>query len=227
MPPTVTAVPATDTPGPSPTACAIRFSDEPPGNPFYRYVRCLACLGIVNGYPDGTFRPNNLITRSQLSKIASNAEGFNDNQTIQSFEDVPPSDPFFQYIGRLASRGYINGYPCGDPGEPCQPGNLPYFRPYNNVTRGQMSKILSNAAGFNDTPSGQQFQDIAPGSVWYSYVYRLSTHNIIHGYPCGGNGEPCGPGNLPYFRPNADSTRGAVVQIVSLGFFPDCASSRP
>jgi hypothetical protein len=225
VPPTGTAVPATDTPGPSPTACSITFTDVPPGSTFYPYIHCLACLGIVNGYPDGTFRPFSFVTRGQLSKIASNAAGFNDNQTTLMFEDVPAGSTFFQFIGRLASRGYVSGYACGGPGEPCGPGNMPYFRPYINVTRGQMAKILSNSAGFNEPPSGQQFQDIPPGSVWYPYAYRLDLHNVIHGYPCGGNGEPClPPNNLPYYRPNADSTRAQVAQIVSLGFFPNCTT---
>ena len=108
-------------------------------------------------------------------------------------------------------------------GEPCvPPDNLPYFRPNNNVTRGQMSKIVSNARGYTDTPQGQQFEDIPPGSTWYAYVYRLVVHNVIQGFPCGGAGEPCGPGNLPYYRPNANSTRGQIAKVANLAFFPDC-----
>jgi len=84
------------------------------------------------------------VTHGQLSKIISNAAGLNDPQTTRTFDDVPLGSTFFDYIGRLASRGLINGYPCGGPGEPCNPpGNLPYFRP-NNATRGQTSKIVSN-----------------------------------------------------------------------------------
>ena len=39
---------------------------------------------------------------------------------------------------------------------------------------------------------------------------------IIQGYPCGGVGEPCGPGTLPYFRPNNDVLRGQTAKIVQL-----------
>jgi hypothetical protein len=56
---------------------------------------------------------------------------------------VPPSSTFYPYIQRLNGRGIINGYACGSPGEPCvAPQNRPYFRPNNNVTRGQISKIV-------------------------------------------------------------------------------------
>jgi len=215
-------------PSPTATTCTISFSDVPPGSTFYPFVHCLACLGIINGYPDGTFKPNANVTRGQLSKIVSNSAGFNDPVTTQTFQDVPLSSTFFVYIGRLSSRGYINGYACGGPGEPCQPGNLPYFRPNNNATRGQISKIDSNAAGFNDPPTGQQFQDVAPGSTYYTYTYRLVTRQVMGGYACGGPGESCiPPANMPYFRPNNNATRGQTSKIVSNTFFPDCNPNPP
>jgi hypothetical protein len=37
----------------------------------------------------------------------------------------------------------MQGYACGGPGEPCDGANRNYFRPFNNVTRGQTSKIVS------------------------------------------------------------------------------------
>ena len=81
---------------------------------------------------------------------------------------------FFDFIWRLSDRGYVTGYPCGGPGEPCGPNNLPYFRPNANVTRGQLSKIDANAAGFNETPGAQQYEDVLPGSTFYDFIWRLS-----------------------------------------------------
>jgi hypothetical protein len=220
--PTETAGPPTATP----TSCTLQFPDVPPGSTFYPYVHCMACLGIINGYPDGTFKPNNQVTRGQLSKIVSNSAGFSDNQTTRMFQDVPAGSTFFQFIGRLASRGYISGYLCGGSGEPCvPPANLPYFHPNNNATRGQISKIDANAAGFGDTPHGQQFQDMPAGTTYYTYTYRLVSRGVMSGYQCGGAGEPCiPPADLPYFRPNNNATRGQTSKIVSNTFFPDCNS---
>ncbi len=227
--PTVTGTPPTSTPSPtaapppSPTSCSIQFTDVPVGSTFYSYIRCLACHGIINGYSDGSFKPNNNVTRGQLSKIISNAAGFIDPQTTQMFQDVPVGSTFFNVIGRLASRGYIGGYPCGV-GEPCvPPGNLPYFRPNANATRGQISKINSNAAGYSDTPTGQRFEDVPPGSTYYTYTYRLVSRSIMAGYACGGTGEPCiPPDNRPYFRPNNNETRGQTSKIVGNTFYPNC-----
>src|SRR5688572_30223709 len=58
----------TSTPIPTPTHCPIEFTDVPPGNPFYSFVQCLACLGAIGGYPDGSFRPHIETTRGQLCK---------------------------------------------------------------------------------------------------------------------------------------------------------------
>lgn len=195
-----------------------------PGSTFYTYIHCLACRGIINGYPDGTFKPENNVTRGQLSKIVSNSAGFSDTPTGQQFQDVVSGSTFYDYIYRLAIRGYISGYPCGGPGEPCGTGNLPYFRPNAFVTRGQISKIISNAAGFTDTASGQQFEDVLPGSTFYDFTYRLVSRGVMSGYPCGtAPAGPCvGPSNLPYFLPNANATRGQASKIDANTFFPAC-----
>ncbi|HKP53289.1 MAG TPA: PQQ-dependent sugar dehydrogenase [Chloroflexia bacterium] len=198
------------------------FSDVPPDNTFYPFVQCIACQGIISGYSDGTFRPGNDVTRGQLSKIVSNSAGFNEPPGGQLFEDVLPGSTFYDWVQRLANRGYIGGYPCGGPGEPCGSGNLPYFRPNANATRGQISKIVSNAAGYNDTPPGQTFEDVPTSNTFYLWIERLASRGIMGGYPCGSEGEPCGPGNKPYFRWMNNATRGQTSKIVANTFFPNC-----
>lgn len=193
------------------------------GSAFYAYVRCLSCLGIVNGYSDGTFRPNNNVTRGQLAKIVSNSAGFADQQPGQMFEDVPAGSVFQVFIGRLASRGFVSGYSCGGPNEPCHAGNRPYFRPNSNATRGQIAKIVSNTAGFSDPAGAQIFEDVQPGSTFYDFVQRLASRGFVNGYLCAGPGEPCmPPTNRPYFRPNNNATRGQSSKIVSNTDFPNC-----
>jgi hypothetical protein len=217
--------PPTATPTPTATSCPIEYSDVLPGSTFYAYVRCLACRGIVNGYSDGTFRPNNPVTRGQLSKIVSNSAGYSETHSETTFQDVPVGSTFYQFIERLASRGFIAGYPCGGTGEPCvPPSSLPYFRPNANVTRGQTSKIVASAKGLPAPPPGRHtFQDVPVGSTFWQWIEALATTGAISGYPCGGTGEPCvPPGNLPYFRPNNDVTRGQSTKIVGNTFFPNC-----
>ena len=233
---TPTEVPPTNTPVPTATAtaCAIVFSDVEGGNTFYSYIMCLACRGIINGYTSGCetgdpcFRPGNTVTRGQLAKIVSNSAGWNEPVTGQSFEDVPIGSTFYDFAGRMVAHGVMSGYPCGGPGEPCvPPGNLPYFRPNVNATRGQIAKIVSESAGFDDDPGAQMFEDVLVGSTFYDFIQRLAMRSIINGYPCGGPGEACvPPDNRPYFRPLNNATRGQTSKIVAIAFFPECGKEK-
>jgi hypothetical protein len=206
----------------NPLAAGQRYYDVPVDNPFYSYIECMATQGTISGYADNTFRPNNNITRGQLSKIVSNSAGLSDPPGAQIFEDVPQGSTFYDWIQRLASRGFIGGYPCGGQAEPCGSENRPYFRPNNDTTRAQITKIVSNAAGYSDPPGSQIFEDVPPTNLFYQWVQRLASRGIMGGYPCGSDGEPCGSNNLPYFRPNNSATRGQVAKIVKNTFFANC-----
>jgi hypothetical protein len=202
------------------------FSDVPPDSTFYPYVRCLTNNGILGGYSDCTFRPNANVTRGQLSKIVANSAGFNEPVSGQTFEDVPSANTFYEHIERMAARGIIGGYPCGGTGEPCGMGNKPYFRPNANATRGQISKIVSQAKGYTDPVSGQTFEDVSPTNSFYVSIERLASRGIMGGYQCGTvPSEPCGTGNKPYFRLSNNATRGQVSKIVANTFFPGCQVS--
>ena len=152
--------------------------------------------------------------------------GFNEPVTTQTFQDVAPATTFYNYVERLATRDFMAGYTCRNP-EPCvPPNNRPYFRPNSTATRGQLAKIVSNAAGYTETVSGQTFQDVAPGATFYNYIQRLANRSIIGGYACG-NPEACVPPlNRPYFRPNSTVTRGQTSKIVSSTFFASCSFLR-
>jgi hypothetical protein len=226
--PTLTVIPTVET-------CQVTFSDVEEGSAFYDQIMCLSCMNLVGGYVDGTFRPNMSVTRGQLAKIVSNTAGFTRAGTgqqqqarpgarssVQSYEDVPEGSTFHMYIEEMTGRGIIAGYPCGGPGEPCGAGNRPYFRPGANATRGQISKIVSNAAGLANNPTTQTFEDVPPTHTFYLWIERLAMHGMMSGYACGGVGEPCGATNRPYFRPQNNATRGQVSKISGNGFYPNC-----
>jgi hypothetical protein len=228
---TATETPIPPTTLPTPGACTVAFSDVPEGSTFYDYIHCLACHGIIAGYDDGTFRPQNNITRGQIAKIVAKAGGYDDGITdgFSTFQDVTPNSTFWLYVERLALYDVMSGYECGGPGEPCvAPDNKPYFRPFANATRGQIAKIVSNSAGFNDEIQAgtQTFEDVTEGSTFHIFVERLLLNRpgAMGGYPCGDPGEPCGAGNKPYFRPSDNATRGQTSKIVTNIFFPDCVA---
>ena len=136
----------------------------------------------------------------------SESAGFNDAVSGQTFEDVQPGSTFYTYTERLIQHSVMSGYPCGGPGEPCGPDNKPYFRPNSGATRGQLTKIVSNAAGYNDTPQGQTFEDVQPGSSFYTYTQRLTSRGVMNGYPCGAWASPA-------CRPTAGHTSVPTIRL--------------
>jgi hypothetical protein len=178
------------------------------------------------------------VTRGQISKMVAIAAELGGPAGARKFQDVAEDHPFYLWIQQLANEGAISGYTCGGTNpatgasEPCvAPGNLPYFRSNNNVTRGQLSKIVSEAANFTDAPGAQKFADVPAGSTFYDWVQRLANRGVVSGYACGGTNpatgaaEPCvAPGNLPYFRVNNNVTRGQISKIVAETFYPNCVT---
>ncbi len=225
---TATAAAGSATPGPA--CCTGAFNDVDPSAYYAPAVQYLNCRGFLNGYPCGGpgepcpgqyFRPNNNTTRGQFTKILALGRGWPllDPPT-GTFQDVAPGQTFYTYIETAAGRGILAGYPCGGPGEPCvAPGNRPYFRPGNNITRGQLSKLITLGVGWPiQTPvaPAYTFQDVPPASTFFDYVETIVAHGVAGGYPCGGGGEPCVPPNRGYFRPANNGTRGQLSKMLYL-----------
>ncbi len=116
------------------TSGGPHFTDVPDGSTFYDYIETAYNHTVINGYQDGTFRPDNNITRAQLSKIIVLAQGWpTDTTGGPHFSDVSESNPFYGYIETAFNHGIITGYGDGT------------FRPDNNATRGQISVIVYRA----------------------------------------------------------------------------------
>ncbi len=109
------------------------FSDVLPEHTFYDYIETTYNHSIISGYADGTFRPDNIVTRAQLAKMEVLARGWAIDVTNgPHFSDVLPTDPNYEYIETIYNRGVVTGYADGT------------FRPENSATRGQICKIVYN-----------------------------------------------------------------------------------
>ena len=199
--PSATAVAPTNTPVAQPTntpaPCNVNFSDVQTGDFFYQAVRYLACSGAVTGYADGTFRPYSETTRGQLSKIVVLAEGWPINTAGgPHFSDVPADNAFYSFVETLYNRqslygGVISGYADGT------------FRPGNNVTRAQLSKIIVASQNWAvDTTGGAHFSDVPASDPFYGFVETAYNHGIISGYAD------------HTFRSGNSATRGQISKIV-------------
>jgi hypothetical protein len=73
------------------------------------------------------------------------------NPAVASFQDVFPNTAFYTFVETAYCHGIISGYSCGGPGEPCGTSDKPYFRQYNDATRGQIAKIVYGALTSSQT----------------------------------------------------------------------------
>ena len=109
------------------------FSDVNSGDWYNNAVSTLCNAEILNGYPDGTFKPNNPITRAEIATIAAKFDAFTqeDIDVTKSFSDIK-GHWAEQYILRAASRGWVNGYPDGT------------FHPNDNIKRNEAMTLVNN-----------------------------------------------------------------------------------
>ena len=155
-----------------------------------------------------------------MAKIVVLAEGWPIyTPPTPTFRDVPADHVFYTFIETAYNHGIISGYACGT-------GCLEY-RPGNNVTRAQLSKIIVLVAGWQllSPPPPPHFNDVPPGSVYYDFIEEAYCHQVFSGYNCGGPGEPC-PGL--YFRPGNNATRAQIARMVcrAVRYLP-CAYPTP
>jgi hypothetical protein len=109
------------------------FTDVPPTHAAYKFISAAYQAGIINGYSDGTFRPNANVTRAQIAIMVQRAFNVQASETVISFTDVPEGYAPKKFIETLASQKIVNGYSDGT------------FKPLNNVTRAQFSTMIYNA----------------------------------------------------------------------------------
>jgi hypothetical protein len=146
----------------STVALAADFSDTS-NHKYKTAISELSQKNIVNGYSDGSFKPDNTINRAEFTKLVINAsKGRNitssDCYLSSTFSDVSKTDWFSPYICYAKQQGVLNGYPDGS------------FRPRQEITFPEAAKIVSLAFGAS----------VEKTDVWYEGPAKyLSQKNAI------------------------------------------------
>lgn len=163
---------------------ADEFIDVTEDNPNYSAIIFVKQEGIVAGYSDGTYRPNQLINRAEFTKIIMGAAFSSDVIPVcnELFSDVSVEDWFAEYVCHAKQRDVISGYPDGT------------FGPANNVNFAEAAKIVVNAFGIPTSPEDDD-EDV----WWKPYVFALAR---INGLP------------MSFSDPNQELTRGDMAEIV-------------
>lgn len=119
--------------------------EDTSGYPWQYSVEYLSEEGIVKGYEDGTFRPDALINRAELTKILIESVFYADDIAASAddcFPDVNASDWFSPYVCLAKAEGIVSGHADG------------YFRPSDTITQAAALKIILETF-FYDIPAVQ------------------------------------------------------------------------
>lgn len=127
-------------------ASAAVFTDVSTGSKYYEAVNRLSELGIINGYEDGSFRPDNNVTRAEFSKIIvgmmNKATEAKSTPPSSAFDDVNQVQWCIPYVNYLTANGVIKGYADAT------------FRPSNIITYAEAATIICRVLGYDEATVG-------------------------------------------------------------------------
>ncbi|MFI3210164.1 MAG: S-layer homology domain-containing protein [Peptostreptococcaceae bacterium] len=129
-------------------------------------------MGVVSGYEDNTFRPNNGVTRAEFVKLINHYLDLDRVIENNNFIDVSKGSWYFEEVAIAVYNGYINGYEDNT------------FRPNENITREEACKVLATILDFesdhiNDIFKFNDYEDI---STWaLKYVEGIIDEGLMKG----------------------------------------------
>ncbi|MDF2379310.1 MAG: S-layer homology domain-containing protein [Candidatus Gracilibacteria bacterium] len=171
------------------------FSDLSESHPHYDAIQQLTSMGVLNGYSDGTFRPDQTVNRAEFVKmiLESFAYPLIDKKT-PSFKDSQPSDWHYKYIETAKFQEMIKGY------------KNRLVKPGQTIIKAEGLKILLEAAKLNISSSTTTpFSDVSENQWYASYVATALENNIKVSVTRGGR---------ELFEPTHNLTRAEVADLI-------------
>ncbi len=157
--------------------------------------------GLISGYDDGTFRPDNAITRAEFMYIVNRAYGFNESVTPAdiSFTDVSATDAngvsiwYYTPVRIAVAAGYISGYDDGT------------MRPNDPISRQEAAVVITKLNNLTpDASKAVGFKDSASIEAWSKpYIGAVAEATFMKG------------DDLGNFNPTKNLTRAEAVVLLS------------
>ena len=177
-----------------PTGIPVAFTDVPPGYWAKIYIEALSAKGVIAGFPDGTYKPDEPVTRAQFAAIINKAFAPPVKREAINFRDVSQDFWGYQAIQTAYRGAYLAGYPNR------------IFRPQQEIPRVQVLVSLANGLGLNaaDQASLSLYNDaIQIPDYAKDPVAAATTKQLVVNYPT--------PNQL---NPNREATRAEVAAFV-------------
>jgi hypothetical protein len=159
------------------------------------YVSSMAAKGLINGYSDGSFKPDNQITRAEFAVLITKLLKLNTDIEGTSFTDVKETDWFSKYIEAAAKANIINGWNG-------------MFNPNENISRQDAAVILSKAVQYFNINRSDSEKEIVFADKELISDYAASHINTVTGF----NIMTGKPGNL--FDPKGFTKRAEVAKMI-------------
>ncbi|MEH2352973.1 S-layer homology domain-containing protein [Nostoc sp.] len=180
----------------SPSLAQTTFSDVSSNYWAAQFIQQLSQRGVIAGFPDGSFRPEEPVTRAQFAAMVNKAFQKAQQRQPISFADVPSNYWASSAIQQAYTIGFLSGYP----------GNR--FEPNQAIPREQVLVSLANGLAY--TPSGntestlQYFNDASNiASYARSPIAAATEKQIVVNYP-----------NVKFLNPTATATRAQVAAFI-------------
>ena len=151
-----------------------KYTDVAAGAWYNNAVSTLSAMGIITGYPDGTFRPNAYITRAEFAAIAARFDADGD-KTLAAFSDIA-NHWAKDEISVAYNNGWVDGYPGGT------------FGPQRNITRAEtvtlVNRVLNRKPETEDDLLSDMttWTDNADKKAWYYLAIQEATNSHYYKY---------------------------------------------
>ena len=151
-----------------------KYTDVAAGAWYNNAVSTLSAMGIITGYPDGTFRPNAYITRAEFAAIAARFDADGD-KTLAAFSDIA-NHWAKDEISVAYNNGWVDGYPDGT------------FGPQRNITRAEtvtlVNRVLNRKPETEDDLLSDMttWTDNADKKAWYYLAIQEATNSHYYKY---------------------------------------------
>lgn len=173
---------------------AVAFKDLPAGYWAKTYIEALASKNIIAGFPDGSFKPNEPVTRAQFAAIIAKAFQPPAKNANKLFPDVKSNFWAYEVIQSASNGGFVSGYPDGT------------FKPQQQIPRVQVLVSLANGLGLNaDNQNVLSIYSDASQIPQYATnsVAAATARQLVVNYP-----------TLKQLNPNQQATRADVAAFV-------------
>ncbi|MBD2340451.1 DUF1565 domain-containing protein [Calothrix sp. FACHB-156] len=173
---------------------ATAFNDVPTGYWAKAYIEALSSQKIIAGFPDGTFKPNDPVTRAQFATIVTKALAPASKRPAISFKDVPSNFWAYAAIQSAYQSQFVSGYPDGT------------FKPQQQIPRVQALVALASGLGLTaDNQNILTFYSDAAQIPKYALnqVAAATARQLVINYP-----------TVKQLNPNRDATRAEVAAFV-------------